>query len=156
MLSNVNIQQLFTLGPQNINGSAIPDVQNLAIDFAPVVSQLMGSEDTAPTFLTIDSLTPRITLDTLDPSYMNTYGFAGTAQNSSATNCYLQKLTKGAGRLSAGTSQHIKFSLSSGQGQIVANPASASENSNATCQLVITPISGSSAILTISNASAIT
>lgn len=152
--ANINIQQLFTLGIQKINGTQLPDVQNLSIDFQPQVGQVMGSQDTAPSMITLDTVSPRITLETLNPVYLSDFTIAGTSQGASESAFYLQRLSKGAGRVAAGTSQHVKFSLAANQGQIMAGPAAASGRNNATCQVVVQPISGTSAILTIATASA--
>lgn len=149
--------QLFTLGPVEINGTTINGVQSTTVDFGFDLVNLASSGDVFDTFIAVKTRNPKITFTTTEVVELNTLGLTGTAQGVAAnTVVYFQKLTEFGTRVAAATAAHIKLNLSASQGFIYATNLSGNNNDTAIATVTISPVVGTSAILTVSGASAIT
>jgi hypothetical protein len=149
------VQEQFTLGPAEINGTTITGVKNMEIDFGFNIQKVSSDGDVYPTYVFVDSMKPRITLTLTDASNLNTFTLNGTAQGATASHFYLQKMSLGGVRVAAGTSAHIKVTVNASQGMYWVSDASLQQTTGE-CKLIGMPIVGSSAVLTIATGSAIT
>lgn len=154
--SNV-VAEKFTVGPLNVNGSAVPGIQGVDIDFGINVGKNSSGGAARPETAYINSRKFMATFDTLEVPTVATYGVLGTAQSSTASNFYLRKLSKNGSRVADGTAQHIKFTTLASLGLISPESVGGSNNEDATVKLAIEPIDdGTNAPITISTGSAIT
>ncbi|WP_166820518.1 hypothetical protein [Thalassoroseus pseudoceratinae] len=151
-----SLDEMFTVGKATINGTDLDGITGLTVDFGLTVQKEMSDGDVWPTFAAITTRQPRIELTTREAVSLSTFGLAGTAQTSSATAVYLRKIAEQGTRVADNTAEHIKISLSSSQGMISVGQTGGSNNAPSDCTVVIRPVAGSSAIMTVSTASAIT
>ena len=151
-----SLDELFTVGKATINGTDLDGITGITIDFGLTVQKEMSDGDYWPTFAAITTRQPRIELTTREAVSLSTFGLAGTAQTSSATAVYLRKISEQGTRVADATAEHIKLSLSSAQGMITVGQTGGSNNAPSDCTVVIRPVAGSSAIMTVSTGSAIT
>jgi hypothetical protein len=148
------VQEAFTLGPVKINGTAVPGVKNLEIDFGLSYQSVSSDGNLYPTYRYLDTMKPRITLTLTDASNLNTFTLNGTAQGATASTFYFQKLTAGGNVYAAGSAVHIKFTVNASQGMYWVADASLQQTTGE-CKLIGMPIVGSSAVLSISGGSTI-
>lgn len=153
--SNITVSEKFTLGPVNINGTAIDDVQSVRWEFSPQVERTSATGQAYPTMVNLETISPVVRVGILDASRLNTY-VLGLAQSASATNSYLRKLANMGSRVADGTAQHVKLSFASSQGMHVWGPYGGSNSQHTRGELILYPIGGTNPIATISAASAIT
>jgi hypothetical protein len=149
------ITELFTIGKVMINGTELSGVTSISVDFGIQLQIESATGQPYPTFVGIKTRAPRIDVTTKTLPSLNTFGLAGTAQGSSSTCVYFQKMANNGTRVAAATAQHIKLSLSSTQGLIYCKAFGGSNNASHEGIVSIVPNTGTSTILTISSASAI-
>jgi len=70
--------KLWTLSAASIGGVGATDVQNVQIDFGLQVAGEAADSDVYDTRLSINAVTPRVTIETNDPSWFTTLGLGGT------------------------------------------------------------------------------
>lgn len=146
----------FTLGPVTVNGTAVSGVRGLTYDFGLKIDAKRDSGNPFPIYVVTLTQNPKLTIKSEDPNNMNVFGPSGAAQGVTASTFYLRKLSKGALRTADATAEHIKITMNASQGMVIPGALSGSNNSDISIDLTAMPIAGSSAILTLSAASAIT
>jgi hypothetical protein len=151
-----SIDELFVCGPVSINGTLVAGVQGITLDFGIEIEKLYDNGDVFPSYIAIKTVKPKITIKTLTIPSLSTFGIAGTAQGATASTIYFQKAAKGGSRTAAATAEHIKITVNSSQGFVYCGQATGGNNESAKGEIIIMPVVGSSAILTVSAASAIT
>jgi hypothetical protein len=106
--------EAFTLGPMKINGTAIAGCTGFDYDFG-IRALIKGSGgEVFPTFGGFAVAQPKLTIVGEDAAIWDNVAQAGTAQGGTASSFYLQKISP-TGRVAAGTSQHVKCSITAGQ-----------------------------------------
>lgn len=153
--SNITVSEKFTLGPVNINGTAIDDVQSVRWDFSPQVERTSATGQAYPTMVNLETINPMIRVGFLDASRLADYAL-GLAQSGSATNSYLRKMANMGSRVADATAQHVKFAFAASQGMHVWGPYGGSNSQHTRGELLLYPIGGTNPIATISPAIAIT
>lgn len=149
------ISEMFTLGPVNINGTELPGVQSVTIDFGITLTKVLEGGLIWTTFDGIMGQAPTITINTLDMSAMTTPGLLGAPQGATDSVIYFRKKTAGAGNLADATAEHVSFSID--QGHITAEDQSATQEGLSSVNIKITPTyDGTAPIMAISVATAIT
>lgn len=100
----------FTLGPITIGGIALTGVRRVEIDFG-VSAAVEGSDgDVWPTFVSIDTIKPMITIRGIDPHWLkDTGGFLleGGAATHANTAIYLRKRAIGGTFVADATAEHV-------------------------------------------------
>jgi hypothetical protein len=146
--------ELFVAGPVYINGSQVPGVQSINIDFGINEILLGGDGDLNPSFSAIGTRTPKITIETFHADVLATYGLDGVAQGATDSKIYLRKVQQGGSRVADGTAEHILFTVAAGH--IGIGDSSMNSGDPQTVSLEITPsYDGTNDILAFSSASAI-
>lgn len=115
MTAPTMLDELFTLGPIKINGTAVGGVKSLNIDFGLQVMVESGDGDVYPSFVTIQAVQPKLTFRTLSVQKAlsaNIGQFA--AQGATDSVFYLRKLAKNGARVADATTEHISFTLDDG------------------------------------------
>lgn len=144
----------FVAGPVSLNGSALAGVQNTNLDFGVSVGKQTADGEIYPTFLWVQEQKPRITIETLDPTVVNTYGVTGTAQGSSDSVVYLRKVAKNGTRVANATAEHISFTVD--DGMIVPTGQSGSHGSPRTGSVDLVPTyDGTAAVIVLDSSVAI-
>jgi len=105
--------QLFTVGPAAINGTAIADVQSITIDLGLQLVITSGGGESYPTFVAIARRAPSIVIATHDMVLADTLG-QHVAQSTTDSIVYLRKIAKNGTRVANGTAEHISFSVDDG------------------------------------------
>jgi hypothetical protein len=147
--------ELFTVGPVNINGSALESIQSITIDFGIGVTVQSGDGQVWPTYAAIMSREPSIRVRTTDATAINTFGLDGTAQSASDSVVFLRKLSEGGTRVADNGSEHISFTID--EGMITVENQDVSQDGVAMADIVITPTyDGTAAILVIATDADIT
>jgi hypothetical protein len=149
------VSQLFTLGPASYSGSAISGVTNLDFDLGITVKKESSDGEDYPTYCYIDAIDPKITLTLKDASFISTIGLTGTSQGATASTFYLRAKQQGQMTYANNATQHIKVTVNSNQGIAWAQDASF-QSSTGECKIVIYPIVGSSAVVSMTSGVAIT
>lgn len=149
-----SIDELFTMGPISFNGTTLAGCQSLTIDFGLSEATLASCGEVFPTFAGIATREPFIEVSLLEADYTNTFGISGTAQSSTDSVVYLQKISENGTRVADGTAEHISITLD--DGLITVNEVGGSNNDPAMVVLRHTAsYDGSNAIWVIDNATAI-
>ena len=144
----------WTLGPVNLNGTAY-DVETMTIDFGIQEFVEASSGNVYPTYISIMSRNPTITLAVRTADIQSAIGIAGLAQDATDSTFYLRKLTANGTRVADVTAEHIKFTVDDGIFTIQDMPTTHGER--AMTNVLVTPVSdGTAAIIVVDTASAIT
>lgn len=143
-------------GPVKINGTLIPNIQEITIDFG--IELIVGGGDSGvwPTFVAIERQVPIITVRTTDVTQLQKLGLDGTAQGATDSVVFLRKFAADGTRVADITAEHIAFTID--QGIIYVSDMSASHEggSGAEATIVIAPSDdGTNAIIAIDTAIAI-
>jgi hypothetical protein len=147
----LNTVEEYCAGPVTINGVSITQVVGIDIAFNITTRPVWTGANvgTAPDHISILSITPAISITTLDAKLVSDY--KDLTAYASSTIFYLRKCST-AGRVAAATAQHIKFTVTAGG--IAARPISGADQAGV---IEILPVfDGTNAILQINTASAIT
>jgi hypothetical protein len=155
LLATPVVNQLFTLGPVEINGTAIGGVSNLEIDLGFGVKKESSDGEAYPSYIYVESYNPKVTFTLKDASYISTIGLLGTTQGGTASNFYFRAKQQGAVTYSNASTQHIKVTMNANQGMFWALDGSF-QSDTGECKIVGRPIVGTSAILTFASGVAIT
>lgn len=102
----------FCAGPVAINGSAVPGVQQIDIDFGHTLIESGGDGEVWWTFAAVQEIRPSITIRTLTATSLTSLGIVGSALASFVV--YLRKYAENGTRIANGTEQHIAFAGTSG------------------------------------------
>lgn len=147
----------FALGPMTVGGKSLTQVRQFDIDFGINVVTERGDGDIWPTYASIETIAPSITLRGIDPEWFKDANIplAGLAATHANTTLYLRKRAAGGTFVANGTAQHVKFT-GDGLAHIV-DGFDVGGSGAAECSLVL-PLrnDGSNAPLTIDTTSAIT
>jgi hypothetical protein len=136
------VSQLFTLGPININGSALTGVQEWSLATG-ITEELVGSDI--------------IVTVTLNDTPWNDRGLAGTKLDGvNGLNLYLRKKDPDGGNVANATAQHVKIIALNGLVLPEDSRTGANDPDSSTLRILIRSTDGSTAPLTISTVSAIT
>ena len=150
-----SIDEAFTLGPFNINGSLVDAFDRVTINYGNRVNAVFAGGALYPEHVNIDEHGPTIELYTKDVGVLDDYGLLGTAISASDVVFYAKKYANESNYVANGTAEHIKFTLD--KGIVVPASASGMNNVDAEAQLVITPIyDGTNDPIVMDTASAIT
>lgn len=147
------VSELFTLGPVQINGSAVDGVQNVSID--PGLSVVVMGADGNPyrTFCGITARRPGVQFVTTKASCIDTFGWTGAALSATAV-VYLRRYQQGSVVYGDGESQHIKMTLT--EGHVAWRDIPTRHGGQALATVSITPRKGTPAIIIIATGAAIT
>lgn len=149
-----SVDEKFTLGPVEINGTALDGVQRVTITFGVNVLKLSAGDDYYATFACIAQVDPLIEIVTKEVPVLNDYGLTGTAVTSSDVVIYAKKYSKGSNFVADATAEHIKFTID--DGVIVPRNAGGSNNAASDATLIVQPIDdGTNDPIVVSAASAI-
>lgn len=102
----------FTLGPCTIESYLTAQMKSLTIDFGINLSAEGSDSDVLPTFVSIATITPSITLQGTDIEWAKSANiplFAGKAATHANTKLYLRKRAPGGKFVPDATAQHIMF-----------------------------------------------
>jgi hypothetical protein len=147
------IAELFTLGPVKISGTSLEGVQSVRI--SPNIREVLLSSDGGiwPTFGGIMSRGPGIALQTTKASCISTFGLSGAAL-ASTTVIYFRMKDPGALNVANATATHISVTLV--DGMVFWEELPITQNGHAMAAVVIQPRKGSSAVMAVNPATAIT
>lgn len=106
-----DVDSLWTLGPVNVDGSAVTGVKSVSVDFGFQVLKERSDGDALPTFIAIGQHTPRITVETLAPYNVGTLGQNGDGGDSTTCVVYAQKMARYGTRVAAATEEHISLTV---------------------------------------------
>ena len=147
----------FALGPMKIGNKTLSQVRQFDVDFGINVVAERGDGDIWPTFCSIETISPSITLRGIDPEWFKDANvpLAGLAGVHANTVLYLRKRAAGQSFVADNVAEHIKFT-GDGLAHIV-DGFDVGVSGAAECSLVM-PLrnDGSNAPLTIDTASTIT
>lgn len=144
-------------GPVKINGTLIPNIQEITIDFG--IELIVGGGDSGvwPTFVAIDGQVPVITIRTTDVTQLQKLGLTGAAQGVTDSVVFLRKFAADGARVPDVTAEHISFTIDQGIIHVSDMSASHEGGSGAEATIVIAPSDdGISSIIAINTAVAIT
>jgi hypothetical protein len=144
----------FTLGPVVINGARVNGVIGVTIDFGLEIVASMEAGETYPKFCTINRLEPKITVRTNDISLITSFPFTGTNLSSGAV-VYLRRFQQSGIVYADGSAQHVSFTLPASQGIALPGQGTGSGAGDATLEIDIRPLAGSSAMVTVNPATTI-
>lgn len=151
LLGTPSADEGFVPGYVDVNGTDINGVQSINIDFGIEVRVYRGDGEAYPTFVAIMTRKPVINFTTNDVTALTTIGAAGAAVSASDITVFLRKVSEGAVRVAAATTEHISFTVDEGRvevGEISGNPYAV--------PVKITPTyDGSNAIIVVNTATAI-
>lgn len=150
------LTEQFTLGPCNINGTAINAVTSWSYNFGLQVMKKWADGKVFPNYATVRPRSPMLTVNTEDPRLLSTLGLSGAAQGGTASTFYARKMAKQGTRVADGTAEHVKITVTASQGMILPGSFGGANQSPRAGSVRIVPIAGASAFATISAASAIT
>lgn len=149
-----SIGEMFTGGKVMINGTELDGVQGVSIDFGLTVERQNSGGNLYPEFAGITVRRPKIEIKAKNVPAWNTFGLNGTAQGSTDSVIYLQKLEKNNNILAAATAEHISITID--DGMIVTGSGGGSNNTTSEITITILPTwDGTAAILAINTATAI-
>lgn len=148
------IGELFTLGKVMINGTQLDGVQSWTFDFGLTVEKVLANGELYPTGAYITRRAPKFEIRTKKVPSLTTFGLNGTAQGSTDSVIYLQKLEKNANILATATEEHISFTID--DGMVTVGQTGGSNNATGESVVTITPTwDGTNAIVVIDETSAI-
>ncbi len=146
-------QAYWTAGPVYLNGTELEGVQSIVIDYGIELVVQGGSGEVFPTFVAIQSRSPRIEVQTSDVVSLETLGISGAAQGGTSSKIYLRKIAANGTRVADATAEHILCEVA--DGIIVPAEASVDQDSVAGAGVRITPgFDNSNDIINFSLASA--
>jgi len=149
-----NVDEVFTLGPCNINGSALDNTQSL--NLAPSIAEVLlgGDGHIWNKFVAIGERRPVARIRTTDVSVLRTYSLTGTAIDANNVVLYLRKRAQGSTLVSDATEEHIKMTIY--DGMIFADQIQSTHPGPAMAELLIVGRKGSNDIVSVDTTSAIT
>jgi len=135
--SGVTDAERYTLGAVTLESLSIPQVRSLSIDFGLNIVAEGSDSDIWPTFVTIQSINPVITLRGIDLEWLKSTVIprAGKAITHANTTIYLRKRAAGSSFVANETEQHIKFTAC-GMAYID-TPMDATGSEPAECSLIL-------------------
>lgn len=101
----------FALGSMTIGGKLLSHIRQFEIDYGIKVVAESADGNPWPTFVSIETITPRITLRGIDPGWLAdaVVPLTGLACTHANTIMYLRKRLSGDSFVPDGTAEHIKF-----------------------------------------------
>jgi len=148
------ISEKFTAGGVSINGAAVA-VESIDVAFGLQVAVEASDGHVFPTFASIMSRQPIITVRTMDRLALNTLGISGAAQGATDSVVYFRKVAANGTRVADATAEHVKISID--DGLIHCGAINNRHGQRIGTEITILPVyDGTNAILVINAASAIT
>ncbi|HEX8914418.1 MAG TPA: hypothetical protein VF796_18870 [Humisphaera sp.] len=145
--------EVFTVGPASLNGTAVEGVQSVRVDLGFQVLTKAGDGHAYPTFAGIARRQPTISIRTLDVSALASGNFSA-AQTATDSVVYLRKLAKNGTRVGDATAQHVKFTVD--DGIFVTRPFGGQDGQEQMTEILIQPTwDGTNDVVAINTASAI-
>lgn len=132
-----SVDELFTGGKVSINGSEVNGVTGVTYNFGIQLIKERSGGEIYPTFIGIASIEPTIEIKTKEVLGLNTFGLNGTAQTTTDTVIYFQKIDENGTRVAAGSASHISLTID--DGMIFFGSATASNNASAEGTITIRP-----------------
>jgi hypothetical protein len=127
-------REYFTAGPVNINGTPVPGVKGIRVDFG-IELVIEGSDGEAyPTFSAIMKRKQTIVVRSVDVNLAQTLGFF-TPQGVTDSTVFLRKILAGGTRVPNATAEHVKFTID--EGMISCRPVGGRENRPQESELLI-------------------
>lgn len=108
------VDQIWTLGPAKFNGTAFDGLQKWTLNFNIAEEIILDSGGQYPTRVHVGTAKPTFDLEVKNGSAIADYLLGGTAQSSTDSIFYLQKMTNGGGPVAAATTEHISISVDDG------------------------------------------
>ena len=144
--------EVFTLGPLDLNSYNVEGIQEINVDFGINVQKVSGGGVIYNALSFIDSIQPIITVRTTNVDVTGEITEAGKSYTASTVTFYAKKRADGGTFVANGTAEHIKFTL----GKCRADLGTLDGSAGFTITPVATP--GASPInpITVAQASAIT
>lgn len=138
MAAPTALDQLFTLGPVKINGTAVGGIQSMTLDFGITPHVVMADGEPYPTFVGIESIRPTIQFSTVHANQALAASLGQfVAQGATDSVVYLRRVAKNGIRVADATLQHVSFSIDDG---LITLGATNSTNRQPTSQgFTITP-----------------
>jgi hypothetical protein len=145
--------QVYTVGPASINGTAIEGVQSIRISFGLQLIVKGGDGHAYPTFAGIVRRQPTISIRSHDLSYLASSSYYA-AQGSTDSLVYLRKVAKNGIRVADATAEHLKFSVD--DGLVTVRPFGGQDGAEQMTEFLIQPtFDGTNDVIAINTASAI-
>ena len=149
------LDESFTVGKLDVNGTEIEGVQNIAVDFGITLFVMQGDGDSVPTLIAIDQIAPRATISITKASFLATLGISGVVQGVTDSFFYFRKKDQGGSEVANGVAEHIKFTMD--EGMIMPGPSRVNQNGIVVLDVVLEPtFDGTAAPFVINTASTIT
>jgi hypothetical protein len=150
-----SIDEAFTLGPFNINGSLVDGFDRVTVNFGNEVKLKAAGGALYPQHVNIDQHGPSIELYTSDLGVLDDFNLEGTAISASDVIFYAKKYANEGNYVADNTAEHIKFTLD--KGMVIPASAGGANNADSEAQLKIVPIyDGTNDPIVLDTASAIT
>jgi hypothetical protein len=150
-----SVGELFTVGPVNINGTALEGIQSIEVEFGIGLKVASGDGNVWPTYCAIMSRDPSIRIRTTDADAIATFGASGTAQGATDSVVFFRKLAEGGRRVADGGGEHVSVSVA--EGIVTVENEEVSQDGIVSADIVITPtFDGTAPILVISTTANIT
>lgn len=146
--------QKYTLGTVKLNGSTLDSIMGFTLDFGIEITASGQSGHTYPSFATVSKRTPKLTVRTSDVTAASTFPATGTAFSAAAV-VYLRKFTTSGITYSNASTEHISFTIPNSQGIILPASTSASGADDASHEIEVVPLEGSSAMIAVATGVAI-
>lgn len=136
-LPSISGEERFTLGPITLQSISIPEVRSLDIDFGLEIDAKGADSDIWPTFVTIGTIKPVITIRGIDLEWLKAANIprAGKAITHTNTTIYLRKRALGSTVVADETEEHIK--LTAAGFAYVDTPTEASGSDAAEASLIV-------------------
>jgi len=147
--------ELFTVGPVNINGGAIDTVQSIAIDFGLEVIVRATKGLLWPLGAYVAARNPSIRITSYDPTLLSTpIGQVGIDISSDVV-IYLRGIQAGVGPYANASEQHLEFTVA--DGRVSMGPISVAQGADAGVEIIVTPTTpDTTAIIAVAANQAIT
>lgn len=151
----VGDDERFTLGPITLGGQSIAGNVDVSINFGIGYTLESSDSDVWPTFISLHSITPTITITGTDAAILaSKIPLAGRALTHANTTIYLRKRSdSGASFVDDATAEHIKFTVA-GQAHVSSYSGSQGSRAQTGIQLTI-KYDGTNAPIVVDTASAI-
>ena len=155
---NLTATEYFCAGPASFNGTSLPGIKSIDVDFGVELLHESADGELWPSFVGIQHVAPTVTIKLFEKVNWNTITLQGTALNgSSGLVFYARKYANGSpSRVANGTAEHIKFVGLNGA--VIPVDTDGQDSSPYTDTIKFELVSGSDSILplTVDTASAIT
>lgn len=132
------VDDVYGLGKFVLNGTDLGGVQSVEVDFGIEVDKKRSEADVYPTFVGINRMRPRVTVQTFEPVNLATLGITGTGSASTNSLLYLQHVTKYGQRTADATTSHLSLTFGGWLASPGTNPAS--QDGDMVTEFVLEPL----------------